>query len=147
MKSEEKTKRYKFHIIMAILIIVYCIGIAPKGLQNDTFYTIKVGEYISQNGIGNLTKDPFSFHDLSYTFPHWLYDLGMYTIYNIGGWDGIYCSTIIFTIILGILIFTLGYKKSKNEIITNAIPYRFLPVSSSFSMLSIVNIIIEKLIN
>ena len=36
MKSEEKTKRYKFHIIMAILIIVYCIGIAPKGLQNDT---------------------------------------------------------------------------------------------------------------
>ena len=27
---------------------------------------------------GNLTEDPFSWHDLSYTFPHWLYDTFIY---------------------------------------------------------------------
>jgi len=47
MKDKEKVKRYRFHIIMSVLIIIFCIGIAPKGLQNDTFYTIKIGEYIT----------------------------------------------------------------------------------------------------
>ena len=54
MENTSKIKRYKFHVIIAVLLIIYCASIAPKGLQNDTFYTIKVGEYIAQNGIGNL---------------------------------------------------------------------------------------------
>lgn len=114
MKNNEKTKRYKFHIILAICIIVYCIGIAPKGLQNDTFYTIKVGEYISQNGIGNLTEDPFSWNELPYTFPHWLYDTIMYGIYSLGGMLGIYISSIILTSVLGLSIYFTSNKLSKN---------------------------------
>ena len=59
--KEDKTKlqKIKFHIMAIMLIIIFCISIATKALQNDTFYTIKVGEYISQNGIGNLRDDPF----------------------------------------------------------------------------------------
>ena len=56
MENNKKLTRYKFHVVIAILLIIHCISMAPKGLQNDTFYTIKVGEYIAQNGIGNLTK-------------------------------------------------------------------------------------------
>ncbi len=114
MEDITHKNRFKFHIIAIFLIIVFCISIAPKYLQNDTFYTIKVGEYISQNGIGNLRDDPFSWHELPYTFPHWLYDLIIYTIYNIGGMAGIYASTMFFTAILGICIYLTSNKISKN---------------------------------
>jgi hypothetical protein len=83
MENQKKKNRYKFHVITTICIILYCIGIAPKGLQNDTFYTIKVGEHIAQNGIINLREDPFSWHELPYTFPHWLYDITIYGIYSV----------------------------------------------------------------
>ena len=66
-----------------VLIAIFCISIAPISLQNDTFYTIKVGEQIVKNGID--MKDHFSIHDLKYTYPHWLYDVAIYSIYSIGG--------------------------------------------------------------
>ena len=81
--SKEKTSKIKFHVVAIICIILFAIAIAPKTLQNDTFYTVKIGEYISQNGISNLTEDPFSWIDLPYTFPHWLYDFMMFKIYNL----------------------------------------------------------------
>lgn len=113
--EKAKIMKYKFHILAVCLIIIFSASLAPKALQNDTFYTIKVGEYISKNGIGNLKDDPFSWHELPYTFPHWLYDLTIYTIYHIGSMQGIYISTIIFTSILGICIYLTSNKISKNE--------------------------------
>lgn len=114
MENTSKIKRYKFHVIIAVLLILYCASIAPKALQNDTFYTIKVGEYIAQNGIGNLKEDPFSWHELPYTFPHWLYDLSIYGFYSLGGMMGIYISTIVLTCILGLSIYFTSNKVSKN---------------------------------
>ena len=116
-------KRYRFHVIIVTFIILFCIGITPKALQNDTFYTIKIGEYISQNGIGHLREDPFSWNELPYTFPHWLYDLGMYVIYHIGGWLGIYISTIVFTCILGICVYFTSNKISKNAPVSAVITF------------------------
>lgn len=123
MKDKEKVKRYRFHIIMSVLIIIFCIGIAPKGLQNDTFYTIKIGEYITENGIGNLREDPFSWQELPYTFPHWLYDLCMFLIYSLGGMFGIYMSTIVLTSILGLSIYFTANKLSKNAPISAMVTF------------------------
>lgn len=123
MENNKKLTRYKFHVVIAILLIIYCISMAPKGLQNDTFYTIKVGEYIAQNGIGNLTKDPFSWHELPYTFPHWLYDLSIFGIYSLGGMTGIYISTIILTCILGLSIYFTSNKISKNAPVSALITF------------------------
>lgn len=49
----EKTKKtnLKFNIIAIISIVIFAFAISPKTLQNDTFYTIKIGEYILENGI------------------------------------------------------------------------------------------------
>ncbi len=58
--DKKKEKRIRFHVIIVFFIIVFGIGIAPKALQTDTFYTVKIGEYISQNGISNLREYPFS---------------------------------------------------------------------------------------
>ena len=89
--SSEKVKNIIFNVIVTISIILFAIAISPKSLQNDTFYTIKIGEYISQNGISDLTQDTFSWHELPYTYPHWLYDLGMYFIYHLAGQERNLC--------------------------------------------------------
>lgn len=123
MENNKKLTRYKFHVVIAILLIIHCISMAPKGLQNDTFYTIKVGEYIAQNGIGNLTTDPFSWHELPYTFPHWSYDLSIFGIYSLGGMTGIYISTIILTCILGLSIYFTSNKISKNAPVSALITF------------------------
>ena len=79
----------RFTIMAVVLIAIFCFAISPVTLQNDTFYTIKIGEHILQNGID--MKDPFSWHEnLQYTYPHWLYDVVIYLVYNIGGQVGIY---------------------------------------------------------
>lgn len=138
-KDEEKTKKTSkireflnksiyikntnlwFNIVAIICISIFCIGIAPKVLQNDTFYTIPIGKYIAENGISNLTRDPFSWHNLSYVYPHWLYDLAMYLVYNFGGQLGIYISTMVLTSMLGVMIYFLAKKKSSSGWISLAI--------------------------
>ena len=123
-KVEKKTRDYKgiiFNIVAIICIAIFCAAISPKTLQNDTFYTIKIGEYIYNNGIGDLTQDLYSWHELPYTYPHWLYDLMVFVIYNSFGHLGIYLSTIIFTAILGISVYALSNLKSKNRVVSLAI--------------------------
>ena len=82
-KKSDKLVSHIFDGLVIICIIILSIGVTPKSFQNDTFYNIKCGEYILKNGISNLTQDPFSWHNLPYTWPHWLYDLGTYIVYHI----------------------------------------------------------------
>ena len=107
-----------FEIMAIILIAIFCISLAPKTLQNDTFYTIKIGEYIIENkGIDMM--DPFSWHqDLEYTYPHWLYDVIIYLIYSAGGMVGIYISTCVFSARLGITIYKTNSKLVKNKVVS-----------------------------
>src|SRR5574344_757200 len=99
----------KFYIIAIISNIILCVALTPITLQNDTYYTLKIGELITQNGID--MQDHFSWHeDLSYTYPHWAYDTGTYLIYNLGemtniqdgGMIFIYVSTAILSCVLGV---------------------------------------------
>ena len=112
-EPKENSKKVKiiFSIVAAICIALYCAAVAPKVLQNDTYYTITIGEYIYNNGIRDLSTDMYSWHSLPYSYPHWLYDLGMYIIYSNFGHAGIYASSMILGSILGISIYTLCYKK------------------------------------
>lgn len=113
-----KKKKIIFEIMAIILISIFCISMAPKTLQNDTYYTIKIGEHIIQNK-GIDMKDPFSWHEgLEYTYPHWLYDVIIYGIYSLGGMTGIYISTCVFAVLLGIAIFETNSKLAKNKVIS-----------------------------
>ena len=90
----------RFTIMAIVLIAIFCFSIAPVTLQN-----------------GIDMKDPFSWHEnLEYTYPHWLYDVGIYLIYNIGGQLGIYISTIVLSIILGITMYLVNTKLTKNKL-------------------------------
>ena len=127
-----KKQGFIFHIIAIICITIFAMAISPKSLQNDTFYTITIGEYIYNNGISNLTEDMYSIHDLAYTYPHWLYDLGLFLIYNKFGHAGIYLSTMILTAILGISVYGLCNKKSKNKVVSLLITIGSLYVVKGF---------------
>lgn len=112
-----KNKMRIFNILAIIVISIFAISISPKSLQNDTFYTVTIGELITQNGID--MKDHFSWNqDLPYTYPHWLYDVMMSYIYQIGNWDGIYISTCVFAVILGLCIYGTNSKLNKNKVIS-----------------------------
>ena len=118
MEKEKKTidkNSIRFTIMAVILIAIFCFAISPVTLQNDTFYTIKIGEHILQNGID--MKDPFSWHEnLQYTYPHWLYDVVIYLVYSIGGQVGIYISTIVLSIALGLTMYLVNTKLTKNNL-------------------------------
>ena len=111
------SSKVNFGIVAIILIGIFCVAITPVTLQNDTFYTIKIGEHIDQYGVD--MKDPFSWHEnLPYTYPHWLYDLITYYIYAAFGMTGIYVCTCILSVILGISLYTVNSKLTKNQVIS-----------------------------
>ena len=112
----EKHKNTIFCIIAIILIAIFAFSISPKQMQNDIYYTVKIGNLIRENGIDGV--DHFSWHEgLPYTYPHWLYDLGMSTIYNFGGFEAIYISTCVFSILLGLSAFFVNSKITKNKLL------------------------------
>ncbi len=125
-KNVEKDKKSKiksstrFTVLAIILIAIFCVALTPVTFQNDTYYTIKIGEHITQYVID--MQDPFSWHqDLAYTYPHWLYDLLTYLIYSAFGMNGIYITTCILSIILGITLYLTNNKLVKNQIFSFAI--------------------------
>ncbi len=116
-KQSKITANIKFTIIAIILIAIFCYALTPVTFQNDTYYTIKVGEHIAKYGIDG--QDPFSWHEnLAYTYPHWGYDLINYYIYEAFGFTGIYITTCLLAIILGVVIYLVNTKLVKNQILS-----------------------------
>lgn len=120
MKKEKKNKKsinFKFNLLAIICISIFVIGIVEKTLQNDTYYTITLGKYILNNGIDMM--EHFSWHQgLIYTYPHWLYDVLLYIVFNAFGFFGIYVSSVVLGIILGASVYIVLSKISKNNLIS-----------------------------
>lgn len=120
----KKSNKIKFNIIIIIAIILFAIAIIPKELQEDTFYMIKVGEYVCKNGIQVITDriEPFTWHEgITYTYPHWLMDVVFYLIYSLSGFVGIYGFTLIMGIIIYISLYYANVKIGKNYLISGII--------------------------
>ena len=125
MNQEEKNVKIRFNVLAIICIILFSFSLAPVTLQNDTYYTIKIGEHIINEGID--MQDPFSWHEnLPYTYPHWAYDTATYLIYNLGQHTGIhdggmlfiYITTVILACVLGVLLYITITHLSKNNLIS-----------------------------
>ena len=120
-----KILKFIIEIFFILTIIFFAWSVTPKTFQNDTFYTIKIGETIQNStkdfkdllpwNKGLDMKDHFSWHNLPYTYPHWLYDLLTFKIYNVGGFNGIYITTCILAVVLGLLIYFINIKLNKNH--------------------------------
>lgn len=117
----EKEKKYvaiAFTMLAIFCIIIFSAALTPKAFQNDTFYTIKIGQDIRKNGIDYV--DHYSWHEnLPYMYPHWLYDVITSLVYDfLGGFNGLYIVTMIFSCILGVVLYFANKKFSKNEFVS-----------------------------
>ena len=116
-EKDKKLLNIAFNILAVFCIAIFCIALTPKTFQNDTFYTIKVGQGIREWGIDG--QDHYSFIELPYTYPHWLYDVIMSLIFDfLGGWTALYVSTIVLACMLGILLYFTLKKITKNSLIS-----------------------------
>ena len=131
IKNKKINIKVNFTILAVILIAIFCISITPVTFQNDTFYTIKIGELIKNSGIDMM--DHFSWHEnLSYTYPHWLYDLITYLVYSIMDFKGVYLLTCVLSVILGISIFVVNSNLTKNKSISFVLTIGALYVLQSY---------------
>ena len=128
-------KKYKKQILYTITIImflVFVIALSPKAMQNDTFWSIKVGEKILKEGF--IRIDDFSIHEnLNYVAHHYLTDIVIYIIHSIGGFLGLYIFEITLALIMAGLLFVLNNQVTKSKI-------------SSFVLLTLQMIIMSEFI-
>ena len=146
-------KKYTKQIISAIVIlifVIFVIVISPKQMQNDTFWSIKVGEKIVKEGVFGL--DTFSIHEgLQYVAHHFLTDVLIYEIYNIGGFTALYILEIVLALIMAGLMYLLNKQISKNTVFSAIMLFIQLFVMTMFiavraQMISFILFILEILL-
>ena len=98
------------YLFPLILLVTYFSFI--NGLQSDTLFHIKIGEYVSQFGIP--VKDPFSWttYGKPWVAHEWLWDLMVYQLYHWKGFFGIFPSHL-FSITM---IVSFSYLLKKNRV-------------------------------
>ena len=125
--NKKKNEKYLFMLWLAI----FAIALVKRELQNDTFYSIKIGEYIINHGIDMM--DHFSFHTgLAYTYPHWLYDAFIYLLFKSFGYMGIYISSIVLFLILLFIVFKTNFKMCHSNLMAAFITFICALSISSF---------------
>jgi hypothetical protein len=113
----QSIKRFNTTAVWVIIFTSIFIVLANIAIPNDTFYTIKIGETIIQQGMPEF--DIFTFHEnLPYTYPHWLYDVVIYLIYQAGGFYGLSALTFALTLSLGLTIYFSFVKLYGNQFVS-----------------------------
>lgn len=108
-------------IINIILIIAFVVMLCPKSMQNDTFWSIKIGQELVEEGIKPV--DEWSIHsNLKYVAHHFLTDVIIYLVYSIGNFFALY----VLEILLALIIAGLFYIANKQLTNNRKISYMFL---------------------
>lgn len=94
-------------ILFAIAIVIGIIILCPKPMQNDTFWSIKIGEKLVKDGTWEI--DPFSMHEgLKYVAHHFFTDVVIYFVYVLGGFTGLYILEILMALGLAWILYLLN---------------------------------------
>lgn len=109
----------KFDILVTIVIFILACFLTHLGLQNDTFYSLAIGKDILKNGIDML--DHYSIHGLTYTYPHWLFDVLLYLIYNLFSFKGLYVFNILFLFLITLILYKVSFSFNKNRLFSGVL--------------------------
>lgn len=110
-----KYKNTIIHLIQIFLIVLFISSIVTKDFQNDTFFTIAIGERILEYGVE--TEEKLVWHEnLEFTNSRWLFDTIIAIINNYFGYLGIYVFVILVSSAIGILYYFIinSIIKKKN---------------------------------
>jgi len=109
-------------IINIILIVIFVILLCPKSMQNDTFWSIKIGQELVEEGIKSV--DEYSIHnDLKYIAHHLLTDVIIYFVHNIGNFFGLYILEIVLALVIAGLFYIANRQVTNNSKISYAFLY------------------------
>lgn len=104
-------KKYLWVILICISVLTF--SMVRKTFENDTFYTIAIGDIVLENGVD--MKDHFCFlSGLDYTYPHWLFDSTIAAFYRVWDFFGVYLFTILSSIAFSITMFIIMKKRKAN---------------------------------
>lgn len=143
-------------IITSIALSIIAFLFLERGFQNDTFYTLKLGELIFNQGIDYL--DHFSFiSNLTYMYPHWLYDLVIYLIYHFFNYNGLFIFNYLSYLVLIFILYYVNIHLNNNKSIISFVilltciclaPYITLRAQTISYIIFILEVFfIERLIN
>ena len=114
-------KKYDNSMLLKIIIfysfaLIILILVSGKTKDPDTYWHIKAGEYIINNGIPRT--DPFSWfgleQGLKWVNHEWLFGVFIYSIYSIFGIKGVYFFSFTMSLLLYYLIFVWTNKLTGN---------------------------------
>ncbi len=99
------------NLIMIILIIVFTIAIVPKSFQNDTFFTIAIGEkFLNNEDVNSLVWH----EDINFVHSGF-FDIIITAIYRLFDFDGIYIFIILIAIIQMLFYYFIINKITKKK--------------------------------
>ena len=105
------------NVVLILIIMLFMASCVRKEMQNDTFFTIALGERTVKYGIEE--HDQLVWHDgLEFIHLRWLFDVLIYGIYSVLDFVGIYIFVIIMSIIQGMLYYGILNKFTKNKILS-----------------------------
>ena len=127
----KKKSNSQIHMVIYVLIIAFvAICTTSKVFPNDIFFTIPCGQNILDNSFS--TTETLTYHTgLTFIDVRWVFDVIMTIIHNSFGLNGIYISTIVFSILLFESIFiTLNklYKKTNISFLITLVSSYFIHV-------------------
>ena len=101
----------KFYLlIFSIILFCFCLIVTRIDFTNDLFYTIENGKDILSLGLDFL--DHSSWISLSYSHPHFLFDIFIFGVYHFFGFIAIHWFKVISFFLLASLFFKVIYKKT-----------------------------------
>ena len=103
-------------ILLLVLIALFCITVVPKTFPNDTFFSIKLGDYVLHNGIDFI--EHFNFNELVHHNARWLFNVIVGLLYNKFDFVGVYIFTIINSVLIGLIMFNSSLKRTKDPMIS-----------------------------
>lgn len=106
-------KNRKIYYILSFLVLLFCASIVSKELQNDTFSTMKIGDYILHHGVDFVEHFNID-SNLVYHNARWLFTVIIALINNNFGFFGIYIFVILITALIGLTIFNSLIKQNNN---------------------------------
>lgn len=110
----KKFDMYKFIRIVLLFTPFIMIFSLSDTIDNDTYWIIKTGEYITNNGIP--VKDFLTMHtNMDLVCQQWLSSVIFYKLYDVFGFTGLIVLKDIMFIVVGILMYKLSYMISKNR--------------------------------
>lgn len=105
------------NIAIILLIIIFTMSVVEKLFQNDTFFSLALGQRILENGIEREEK--LVWHEgMEFSNPRWLFDVGITQIYNLFGFDGIYIFVLIMSCVQAIAYYLILRKITKKPILS-----------------------------